>query len=306
MLRRTSGGGGLILHSFQDKSGGVSPSLDNHAYGILEPMKGETKSAGFTIVETLLVLAVTGFLFLMVMITLSGKQNRAQFQQAVRDIQTKTEQTINEVSTGFYPNNGDFSCSKGSDPYSPGSAPRIVIPAVRGQGTNEDCVFLGKMMQFDVGNTDPETFNTYSVAGLRSGTTLATSRAVVIDSPTVIQQDTLRYGLKTKSMCSRMAAACTPVNTVGFISQIGDLSSNSTYESGSVDLVSYSGFGLGANANAVKTSVNTTHLNDAKTVINPQGGVEICFQSGTNSDTALMVIGSNGHNLNVQLTVKAC
>ncbi|MEO6513194.1 MAG: type II secretion system protein [Candidatus Saccharimonadales bacterium] len=277
-------------------------------------MKGETNSAGFTIVETLLVLGVTSLLFVMVMITLGGKQNKAQFQQSVRDIQTKVQQTINEVSTGYYPDTQDFTCVQGSDVLLGGNMP-VIAPAAAGtvgQGKNDQCVFLGKVLQFSVNGTTPEQYNTYSMAGLRSATDWLGVKPTPIDDTginpvpqiNVTTKNFLSYGLEAVSMKYFDGSGPHDTNVVGFLSQVGDLGNSGSYESGAVDLVAVPGLGLGSTESATITTLRNGHLRTA--AINPVGGVVICFKSGTTNDTALLSIGSNGHNLAVKLEIKAC
>lgn len=266
-------------------------------------MKGETNSAGFTIVETLLVLAVTGALFVMVVLAFGGRQGKAQFQQSVRDIQTRVQQTMNEVSSGYYPNTQDFKCA------SVGGVPVITASATTvDQGTNADCIFLGKIMQFSVNSGNTEQYNTYSVAGLRNATTLLASKPTLIwDSANAIKvtsRSNLAYGLTTKSMYYYDSSGQHPTNAMGFISKIGSLSDSGTYEAGAVDMLAVTGTSLTSDESTTVNAINASHLSTA--AVNPSGGVTICFQSGTDSETALLSIGSNGHDLAVKLEIKAC
>jgi type II secretory pathway pseudopilin PulG len=277
-------------------------------------MKGETKSAGFTIVEALIVLAVTSALFIAVTVLIGGKQNKAQFQQSVRSIQTKVQQTINEVATGYYPNAGDFTCQVGTDPANGTKIPTfIATPAV--QGKSQDCIFVGKVMQFSVNAASPEKYNTYSIAALRSATSNADTQSVVMNPPAgaqpVTQNDVLTYGLTTKYMCYSTGSNClspvsNPINAVGFISDVGSLDSGKTYEAGTLNLVALRGLSLAADDTATIAKINGNHLQPPQDIINPAGGVLICFQSGSTNDTAVLSIGSNGHNMAVKLEVRAC
>src|SRR6187551_190361 len=123
---------------------GVKMSANQKAYAILNCMKGGRKSSGFTIVETLIVLAVTGGLFVAAAAMISGRQTRTEFEQSVRKIHAQIQQTINEASIGYYPNKNNFSCAAG------GSGPIITAASPASQGQNEGCMFLGKVMQFQV------------------------------------------------------------------------------------------------------------------------------------------------------------
>lgn len=120
------------------------------------------RSAGFTIVETLIVLAVSGILAISAMVLVSGRQNKTQFQVAATSIKQQIEQLINETANGYYPSNNDFTCS--------GSSGSVTITSAAGaQGTNSTCIFLGKAVAFGVGATgaDRESFIVYPLVGKR-------------------------------------------------------------------------------------------------------------------------------------------
>ncbi|MGI0135266.1 MAG: type II secretion system protein, partial [Candidatus Micrarchaeaceae archaeon] len=87
--------------------------------------------SGFTIVETMIVLAITGALFIAIASTLAGRQNSAEFNHAIQTVQAQIQQTVNQVSAGFYPSNSNFTCSAS------GSAVIFNSGAV-GQGSNQD------------------------------------------------------------------------------------------------------------------------------------------------------------------------
>lgn len=261
-------------------------------------MKVSSKTAGFTIVETLLVLAISSALFLAIITTMSGRQGKAEFSQATKNIQADVQQTINEVASGFYPSGNNFKCAGGS------GQPVFTAAGSVGQGTNQDCVFLGKVIQFKVQGTDPEQYNIFSIAGLRAcgGKTTCTSLAGA--APRVIEgtgfdvteTKNLSYGLSVKSATA---------GAVGFISEMGSLGDSGSYKSGSqpVDLIPVQGAAINASKSNVVTMIDS---NLGASPVNPPGGVKVCFQSGSTNQTALLTIGSNGHDLAVKMEVKPC
>lgn len=122
-----------------------------------------SRNQGYTIIETIIFLAVTGAVFASTIGIISGQQARTEFTQAVRDVQTRLQDISNDVSTGFYHNTGTLKCHK-----TPGGPQITPSPGTDTQGTNEDCIFLGRALQFaPTSGTDPEKINVYNVVGLR-------------------------------------------------------------------------------------------------------------------------------------------
>lgn len=273
-------------------------------------MKGGSPKRGFTIIETLIVLAVTGGLFIMAAALISNRQNKAQFSEGIRDVESRIQQIISEVSTGYYPNNGNFRCTEQAD------GPRL--ENVGGtQGTNEDCIFLGKVMHFAVDSDDSSQVNVYSLVGLRE----KVSSSDLVDSltdarprlvaegnsdpdgtiPNVFDIVRVPYGLTVEWMRyngTNTAAA------VGFVSRLGaSLGDDDTSQQ--IDLLVIpgpAGTDKGETqlntVDRVKTSVRTSP------VVNPPGGVKICLRSGGTEQSAIISIGGSGRQLSVSTSVK--
>lgn len=96
--------------------------------------------AGFTIVETLIVLAVSGVLFISVAALISGQINRYRTRDAVFNLESSVRDVLNDVSTGYYPE------KVGSNPDCSGGT------AGSGRGTNTGCVIAGKSITFGQDN----------------------------------------------------------------------------------------------------------------------------------------------------------
>lgn len=281
-----------------------SQRFGRSAYGILERMKGGKKARGFTVIETMIVLAVTGGLFLAIAVTLSGRQQRTQFEQGINDIRAQLQQVINDVGTGFYPSLTNLRCTAGA------SGP-VMVAGTTNQGENTGCIFMGKALQFGVTGTDPEQFLTYSVAGLQRTTTgdevttYAQAQPRVISPasgagsvPDITEKKTLQYGLTTLWIRSNSVN----IGAFGFINKLATYSSGSIVSgSQQVDVVPIN-----------STSLNTTQLAGAQSInnnlvtstINPTGGVQVCFVSGGTDQSGLITIGSNGRQLSVTLAIK--
>lgn len=128
-----------------------------------------TQPSGYTIIEVMIFLAISGLMFVVAVLFISGKQATVEFRQGMQDANTKIQSVVNEVANGEYPAPGNFNCAVGS-PSNPGSVPSFSLGS-NGQGTNggidttlhtSGCIFLGKVIEFEPsGGT---TYSVYSVA----------------------------------------------------------------------------------------------------------------------------------------------
>jgi len=274
-------------------------------------MSNTSGQGGFTIVETIIVLAVTTGMFLAAVFLVAGQQNKVQFAQGVQDIQQIIQQKINEVGTGYYSNTDNFECDGG------GGNLDIRQASSNNQGTNTGCIFLGKAMQFGVANTDPQEYVTYTIAGLQNNTgTLASARPIAIapglttntagNFPDASVHSALRSGLTAVRMQYVVGATKTNIGAVAFVSGLGQYNGTELLSGAQqVSLVPVLGSGsldpLTTTPASVVDRINTAL---ALSPVNPSGGIEICFASGSTNQSGLVTIGSNGRNLSVNLQIR--
>ena len=121
---------------------------------------GSATEWGFTIVETLIVLAVTSALFTSAAIMISGRQAKTEFLTATNDLQQQLQDVINQTASGNFPNSNNFTCTAMAS-----NMPRLTNGGAS-QGTNGDCVFLGKAVQLGSSDT-PNKLLSYVIAGNR-------------------------------------------------------------------------------------------------------------------------------------------
>ena len=263
---------------------------------------------GFSIVEVLIVLAVTGALFISAVSLISGRQNKTQFSTSINEIKSQLQQIVSDVQTGFYPSSNSLVCQVN------GAGNLTFASGTTTQGSNQDCMFMGKVIQFGVNSTDPQQFIVYSIAGKRQTTTgvdvktyadaapvvMTTNNANPISTPTAV--DTLEYGLKMvpNSLTYTKDGTTTQIGAVGFMSTLADFD---TDRSGSqqVQLLPVVGSSLDATPAQAVTAINANLKNSPVT---PNGGVSMCFQSGTTNQSGLIKIGGNGRELSVTLSIK--
>jgi len=65
----------------------------------------QSNSRGFTIVETLIVLGVTGMMFLSTSLLVQGQIERNRYQDSMRQLQQLVQNTINDVANGYMTSN---------------------------------------------------------------------------------------------------------------------------------------------------------------------------------------------------------
>ncbi len=223
---------------------------------------------GFTIIEALIVLAVTGVLFVSIIGVVSGKQSKAQFMQGINSIRGEIEQVINEVQSGYYPEVDDQ------------------------QGTKQEDMSIGKVIQFNnPPGTDPERYTIYSLTAKRNITEIRADTPVsVVESAT--QVNPLKYGLTTKWMSVGLNR---DVNAVGFITFFasGNASVDSMYGSQTTQIIPI------ASTGDIGGGLASEYVNNR----NPSEGVSICF-NGNNGQSGLITIGGDKQSNSVTLSIR--
>jgi type II secretory pathway pseudopilin PulG len=153
-------------------------------------MRGGPPRQGYTIIEVMIFLAVSGVMFLIAAAFISGKQDQVQFRQSMNDINSQVQQVINNVINGYYPSGTSFTCSvsgTGSLSITPNSSGGNTqgtnggINATTGQG---GCVYLGQVIQFGAGSSgqNPSDYGIFTVAGSQYGVN-SSSGSVSTDPP---------------------------------------------------------------------------------------------------------------------------
>jgi hypothetical protein len=138
----------------------------------------QSVSSGYTIVEVIIFLAISGALLISSIAFLSGTEGHNRFSQSMRDSQSKIQDLMNDIPTGFSGGTGGTS-GQAHCFSTPGKIQIDNGPARSGNPneTNGDCIFLGKAIQFtDV--TDPAASGqaaaqesqifVYSIFGIRT------------------------------------------------------------------------------------------------------------------------------------------
>jgi hypothetical protein len=126
--------------------------------------------------------------------------------------------------------------------------------------------------------------------------------------PDATQKETLQNGLTTYRMWYNNGAGDRQIGEVAFVMSLAQFTSTGAIASGSqqVDIVpiddSNVNSRLGQSQDAATTAINT---NLATSVVNPSGGVFICFASGGTNQSGLITIGNKNRQLSVKLDIKS-
>ena len=256
--------------------------------------------AGYTLIEVLIFLAVSGVLFVSAILAISGRQQAVEFQQSTRDAQNLMNDIINQVSSGFYPKTDDIICSVVG-----AGSPTITVGAAgsQTQGSSDDCVFLGKSLQF----TNGTDFKVISIAGRRykSGNiesgSLAEAKPVGITNPIDISEDKhFQSGLSVT--CVGLPSVCsTPTppsaGAVMFIGSFPNTTTTGNLASGTQHI----SFGVvpvsTLNDTQVEIDANIANSATAPAFLDDPNGVVICLTDagGTGNNRAKITLGGVNH-----------
>ncbi len=288
--------------------------LPHKAYAILGYMQGDNNCSGYTIVEVMIYLAVTGVLFVIAFTTIGGRQAQASFTQSIRTFQSRITNNLNDVSTGFYPNTNNLNCSLNGAVM--GSKVSF-ISGVSTPGTNIDCTFIGKVLQF---NNNSSTFNLITVVGTRLDSNgnevsnlvdshpLAAVKNSVSPPVDLTVADTLDSGVRITDLITLSSGVIIHNRgAVGFFTSFPQSNSSSVSGSLNTNVVYIPGTTLTsglANTVAHVNLLDTSIPLDSSFSLNPV--IVICLEDGNtggNNRTAALIINNGGRSNTVELHI---
>lgn len=253
---------------------------------------------GYTIIELMIVLVVSTALFTTAVVGYSRQNNRTHFSQAVKDLEIKLQDTLNDVGTGYYANAGNFACKRQGSPAVP-----KVTPAAQAQGTNQDCIFAGRAIDLRSVSGD-HSYEIYTIVGLRNqsgdNTKLATdlsdsaNRAIVNNAISgAIEGQSLDGSIDIANILDGDGSANTPINAFAVISGFGTGSNGSGATTNQVSIASIPTFNFGSET---VQAVDQADLDKTVTIcIEETGG-------GAGARHAIITIGS-GSKINIETQV---
>lgn len=135
-------------------------------------MKGASKG-GYTIVEVLIVIAVTSAIFLSITRLFSGQTGDAVYAQTMQDLSSKIRTFSNQVNSNSFPDTSGYSCTVA------GGTVTLTADSTSQLGTSKDCIFLGRALKVEVGS---KTVYSYVVLSPRNVWTGGVDTGVPVSS----------------------------------------------------------------------------------------------------------------------------
>lgn len=280
---------------------------------------GENKTPGtfgYTIIEVMIFLAISGLTFIIAANFISGKEQKAEFNQGMHSIATEINGVINDVYNGSYPSLGTLAGS--------------TLPCLRGnpgtlEGSNTNCVFMGKVMQFGVSGsgsagTGYSGYNVYTVSGnqFQPGNPGQVATTFADAAPTAV---TSTYGLDltehkgldggvllTKVYDANtdptkvMPTICNPTGTgaIGFFGSFGNYVNNSL-ASGSQTVVVTCVPGTHLDQGDITTNIGSITDTPSPSDVLSSPDIVLCFAGGTNQTASITIGGISGQQTTVDL-----
>jgi prepilin-type N-terminal cleavage/methylation domain-containing protein len=251
---------------------------------------------GFTIIEVMVVLAISAALGIIGLLVVSGTVNNISLKFATNDFVLDTRQSITD-NLGSYLNGYDtFTCT------SAGNMTPVTFSSGPGPGgaSNPGCIFLGTVVQFSP-DGQPGQFIDYPIAGnqtfeSREVETLAEAVPVpIVGSVDLSRTNTIGYGVTI----AWVKADSHRVGALGFM--LGDLFGNlSSYSGGNLN-----SDGLVQNLFYISGSTLDQTQSDLISLINasnfqPASTGEICLNEDNGKSVLITIDGLT--NLNVTST----
>lgn len=266
---------------------------------------------GYTIVEVMIFMAVSSFMFLLSATFISGKQSNVEFRQSMNDVNTQIQQIVNQVANGEYDPLVTYNCDASSTSQAP---PSITVPfTVNAQGSNGGaggCIFFGKVLQFGVGGV-LDTYNTYTIAArqvdFNTGSPVQSflgALPIVVDSSagtysvaTLTKNAKLQHGLQFIKALLCPTAACTtgtPTGAVGFFGSFGGYTAASAGGQGAAQSVIIAPIPSSTSNETQAAMVSTMNSNIQTITSGISGGqfIKLCFVNGIKYGS--VVLGNAG------------
>ncbi|MDQ3158674.1 MAG: hypothetical protein M3P98_00865 [bacterium] len=198
-------------------------------------MKVLNRVRGYTITETMFFLVITATLLASGILVFSGRNQRTQYTQSIRETDQQIRTIINEVSSGFFPSS-EVNCTNPNPAVSMELNIPDIFTAGTGndeQGTRTECVFLGKVIHFNKGQLD-----VYTLAGARKTASDANPTNLIEAKPHVVsafdQSYDISYSIDAFRATGGSVCDAGPENTaaIAILRSLGSIDASGDPKSG--------------------------------------------------------------------------
>lgn len=257
---------------------------------------------GFTIVEVMVFLAVSGFTFLIAATFINGKEAQAEYRTGMNQANLQVQTIINNVGNGNYalPVNRSLNCTLGAN------GPNVHQVSVNSSlSAAVGCTFIGTVLSPNY-NNNQEQYYLYTVAGCQYYTyrfsyyrcsNLATDMTpsnLIEEQPQVVSSlsriDTWSNAIALTKIYKVAGGNWDQLSALGFFSSFPSMN-NGVMESGSepVALVYFNG-------NSSQTAQDIASLGSTNPAgqLLTNGYIVFCFQGATGQFGGVEIGSSNG------------
>ena len=266
------------------------------------------RASGYTIVEAMIFLAVSGIIFLAALLLFQGQQGKTQFDQSVRDLNSKIQQYVGDVNSGFFAGSNHYNCDLNGSGYPALSVPSSSSGGATGLGTNTKCIFMGKAIGAVANAT---SLQVYTVLGARVdtlGNPITQLGSAKLEPQNVAGTDltetyNLLWGSKiVSSAITPIGGSSTTGDLVGFYNDLSGSTAN-----GAEAVKSY-GYPV-PDLTSLKCSIEGTAVTPVPAAPCSYSELQtwdLCVQSGTSTRRALIKVNVTGFGVTTKLLFGGC
>lgn len=271
-------------------------------------MKSGLKPLGFTIVETMIFLAVSGAIMVSVLAMVSGSQNKARFQESVNDTDQQINDIVGNVSNGYFSNPVNYKCEVANQTVGPKISTGLGIE----KGTNDKCTLLGRVIQFEAGGVSGN-MTVYDAVSNRQYdgsdvTNLADSKLKLIapgttaltkDFPPAFDSRTLKNGFSAAKISYDVSGSTKPAVGIAILTEFAQSNGGSSAQQ--INIYAIKGTSLG------QTSKEFVDIaNDYKNYykVSKSSPITICFNSATTRQYVEVKLGGSSLSSRTSLEIK--
>jgi len=264
---------------------------------------------GFTIIEVMIFLAVSGVMFLVAASFITDKEAQAEFTQGINAANAEVVTVINNVSNGNYP----FPSTVGLDCVADGSS-GVTISVTSSPSTSPNCSFIGEVLQPET-NRNPDIYTIYTVAGcLFYSSTIQGCIAAPGDVPMSLGQekpqvvsamtktDNWGGGIQITKMIEVQGSSTNPIGAIGLFSSF-PVNNSGVLSSGSqpVSIVVFPSALTDSN-NQIEAGINSLGASGSTGGVLNSGYVVMCFEGVGNQKNSVGSLSIGSPNGGLQLT----